>query len=263
MADPFNKGANPREGDEADRAVIMVDPFPDGPAFDFDLKESPALRAVLGRIMGFYVNQARFKSADLAAAVSDKVFSRFLMAPRRNSNGESFDGQAAIACGALGGFGGFLEHAFRAHDYQLGRRNCQNFLRHAFALPTTNQPIIGGNDRARLLNEKFLTQDGDDFPYVPVIPLVGEAAKPVPALVWPAMGQTQIAELRAHVRRRANAAVVQALSETARNWLIRWPLRLLWCVYGRRKLVNLVMAAILADITEREQYDGPAPGPAA
>lgn len=263
MADPFGASANQREGDLADRAVIMVDPFPDGPAFQFDLEESPALRAILGRILGFYVDQARFKPVELAAAVSDAVFSRFLIAPRRNSNGERFDGQAAIACGALSGFGGFLDQAFRAHDYQLGRRNCQNFLRHAFALPTTNQPIVGGNDRARALNGELLTQDADDFPYVPVIPLVGEAAKEVPAPIWPAIGQTQIAELRIHVRSRADAVVAQALRETVKSCLVRWPLRLLWCVYGRRKLVNKLMAVILADLIEREQYDGPAPGPIA
>ena len=40
-----------------------------------------------------------------------------------------------LACGSVGGFGGFLSEDFRAHDFQLGRRNCQQFLRTTFALP--------------------------------------------------------------------------------------------------------------------------------
>jgi hypothetical protein len=44
-----------------------------------------------------------------------------------------------IACGLLGGFGGFLAEDFRALDFQLGRRNCQEFLRSTFGLPASNK----------------------------------------------------------------------------------------------------------------------------
>ena len=43
-----------------------------------------------------------------------------------------------IASAVLGGFGGFLHHSFRRHDYLLGRRNAQAFLKWGFALPETN-----------------------------------------------------------------------------------------------------------------------------
>jgi hypothetical protein len=43
-----------------------------------------------------------------------------------------------IASGALGGFSGFLHESFRQHDYLLGQRNAQAFLRWNFALPETN-----------------------------------------------------------------------------------------------------------------------------
>ena len=48
----------------------------------------------------------------------------------------------AIATGVLGGFGGFLDESFRAHDYQLGRRNCQKFLRDIFSVGE-GHPFVG------------------------------------------------------------------------------------------------------------------------
>ena len=56
------------------------------------------------------------------------------MCPAAKSKGRKL----ALACGSLGGFSGFLHESFRRHDYLLGRRNAQAFLRWHFALPETN-----------------------------------------------------------------------------------------------------------------------------
>jgi hypothetical protein len=57
----------------------------------------------------------------------------FLIAPRRyDDDGNIADGSKAIACGTLGGFGGFLDKSFREHDFFLGRNNCKSFLQSHF-----------------------------------------------------------------------------------------------------------------------------------
>jgi hypothetical protein len=70
-----------------------------------------------------------------------------------------------IACGLLGSFGGFLEEKFRANDFQLGRRNCQQFLLASLFVSADNV-IVG--------------QPGKAPGTVPVIPLLDTAADPIP-----------------------------------------------------------------------------------
>jgi hypothetical protein len=41
----------------------------------------------------------------------------------------------ALQCATLAAFGGFFARGFRAHDYELGRRNCQKFLLDHFVFP--------------------------------------------------------------------------------------------------------------------------------
>jgi hypothetical protein len=69
-------------------------------------------------------------------ALNQNQINTFLIAPRRKSliNGEKeiADGSKAIACGTLGGFGGFLDIRFREHDFFLGRNNCKSFLKNHF-----------------------------------------------------------------------------------------------------------------------------------
>ena len=68
-----------------------------------------------------------------------EVYSRFLIVPRRGFRADGTLEPFTIACGSLGGFGGFLSRKFREHDYQLGRRNCQWFLKQYFALPSEGE----------------------------------------------------------------------------------------------------------------------------
>ena len=63
----------------------------------------------------------------------------FLIAPRRYDLGDKAvaEGSKAIACGTLGGFGGFLDKSFREHDFFLGRNNCKSFLQSHFKFRAT------------------------------------------------------------------------------------------------------------------------------
>ncbi len=147
-------GRNPREGIEANRAVILIDPFPatdqdesmqPGAAEPFrDSKTSTdtqptSIFDVLPRLLSAYTNQARYDANDQALAADPEVYSRFMLSPVRAApNGETLTGAKALASGALGAFAGFLSIAYRHHDFLLGRRNAEYFLRTYFALPQGN-----------------------------------------------------------------------------------------------------------------------------
>ena len=179
---------NPRQPDAADRAVVTISPFPSRMDFnakaDFD-KEAEVGTALLS-LASTLIASSRFFGESLALIV-DGTFSRFMIAP----SGQQVPGQQALQCGSLGAFGGFFEKAFRQHDYQLGRRNCQQFLRTQFLLPTANPIIAGGlpangAGRAAMVQQFGGPAPSANFPqwpdWIQVIPLCGAvtAEEPVP-----------------------------------------------------------------------------------
>lgn len=129
---------NARDADTAKKAMVLIDPFPNHAI----LPEGPSpgdlrLTHLVPGFLGTLVDQARFKPEELALAQSDRVFSRFAIVPSRPTQRDPTP-KNPIACGILGGFGGFLHHSFRRHDYLLGRRNAQAFLRWNFMLAESN-----------------------------------------------------------------------------------------------------------------------------
>jgi hypothetical protein len=180
---------NPREPLKADRAVITVSPFPSQTKFNGHAKyeEEAEVGAALGSLAGALIASSRFFGESLALIVSGEAFSRFMIAPSDTQpDGTQIPGQSALQCGSLGAFGGFFAKEFRRHDYQLGRRNCQQFLRVHFALPEGNPTIKQGfarlsdQQRAAVLgNAKFNVlppMDSDETrgqKWIPVIPLCG------------------------------------------------------------------------------------------
>jgi hypothetical protein len=80
-----------------------------------------------------------------------------MISPTRHGNGSPESKLYPIACGAMGGFSGFLHESFRRHDYLLGRRNAQAFLRWNFALPETNDLFAGVN----INRDRWLVRDAD------------------------------------------------------------------------------------------------------
>ncbi len=84
---------------------------------------------------------------------------------------KAYDGSAAIACGSLGGFGGFLDKSFREHDFYLGRINCQSFLRKHFRIKCNGENSIENAVTAAYTDQMkkyFQKECGAD--YVPIIP---------------------------------------------------------------------------------------------
>jgi hypothetical protein len=194
-------GHNDPNGGLANRAVVLIAPFPNyrqPPPSDEDDK----LVHILPLLASALIEQARFKPDELDKAANDKIFSRFMISPIRPAGRNPKAEKYPIACGALGGFSGFLHESFRRHDYLLGRRNAQAFLRWNFALPETNilfTNFTSRHDRWYVRNADGVTgsineeieqalprkkfaitvggqKDADGFP---IIPLVGKLRHPI------------------------------------------------------------------------------------
>jgi hypothetical protein len=195
---------NPRDATEANRAVLMIDPFPDdggrGIPADTESAEVTALVRALFPALKF---QARFKPNELGVALGENVFSRFLIAPvRKEKTGDETD----LAASGLTGFSGFLDRRFRVHDFQLGRMNCQKFLRDHLCVHIDN-PVVA--DWVKKLREsghldKYRTRTRDavgneklDEDFVQIIPLMEDVVKRVEALPWPKLPQGREAFMKA------------------------------------------------------------------
>lgn len=223
-----NNASNPRDPRDADRAVVMISPFPEGKTTGKFQSPNLALNAVLSALLPTLLTQVRFKVDELAAAADETIASRWLIAPRRYNDDTEIPSSRYIACGALGGFGGFLDQKFREHDYLLGRRNCQWFL-------------------ANWTASKHTYESGK-----PIVPLVGSAAIPVPQPHWPKMSGYDLERLIVHVRQRGDAVIPAVLRQVLPGCvacLLSWPAKILWRLLG----VPKVREAIETDLIDRQQ----------
>jgi hypothetical protein len=172
---------NPGAADEANCAVITVAPFPATNLYEpnYDFATNSSILGMLPNLFTALVSQSRFLGESLNAVIDTASFSRFVLAP----SDANHPGQDALQCGVLGAFGGFFERGFRAHDYQLGRRNCQKFLLDTFRLSVDNPIIAKGlaklDDPASVIGDYENGHPGT----VPIIPICGSC---VPEVTEPA-----------------------------------------------------------------------------
>jgi hypothetical protein len=223
---------NPRDGLSADKAVVLIAPFPNFVKTP-DADNGDRLIHILPRLLSALIDQSRFKPEELHLAASDKCFSRFMISPTREGANPDEAKRVPIACGVLGGFGGFLHESFRRHDYLLGRRNAQAFLRWNFALPKDHPFFVGvpinserwwvrdvskckgsvtREQEQRLDPKPFATKDEPGSPTTPgypIIPLVGSALDPVeiPAADMPRPDDIDTTALSEKIRKRAAAVI--------------------------------------------------------
>jgi hypothetical protein len=230
-AAPWRLAPNPRDPFAADRAVLMIDPFPEGPAFTVAWPDDPegdprALSGLVGRLFGALVAQARFKPTELQAAMDADVRSRFLIAPSRRPEGAPegarVRGAAAIASGALGGFSGFFDRRFRQHDFILGQRNARSFLAQHFTLPLGNPAMGGETDPARRAEERPVL--GPDNP------VLNEPNDPP---VWPTMSREALQAALDAIGRRLDAVVAHQLAAERPVWPVRLLIRAGFAIWGR------------------------------
>ncbi|GAB4044115.1 patatin-like phospholipase domain-containing protein [Spirosoma litoris] len=152
-------------------SVLMIEPFPtiQNPP---QIKPQPRLllKTLIGQIYSTMRTQLRFKQGNLQQAVDQDLISKYIIAPTRLAGNRKVIGSQAIACGSLGGFGGFLTKAYRAHDFQLGRLNCQKFLREHFRIDADTTNTIFTEGYADPESQNTFTYKSKGKYYWPIIP---------------------------------------------------------------------------------------------
>lgn len=120
--------------------LIMVDPFPNYiSANPFKEKEvNDDLFHTIPQLISTLRQQASFKEKDVTDMFDDNTDKNMIWPTRYDENNKPL--KNTIACGALSGFAGFINKDFRVHDYMLGRKNCQSFLRYYFHLDEDLHP---------------------------------------------------------------------------------------------------------------------------
>jgi hypothetical protein len=163
------------------------------------------------------------------------------------------------------GFGGFLSRRFREHDYQLGRRNCQWFLRQYFAIPTDHTPrnrILEAWSPEALVKHGVKKagrgglRDGKDvsLPLARIIPLYGTALPDVPPPAWPRLTEDELEALRPKVKRRLGGVVHSLVNHNVQGFLwgplARGALKSAWW-FQRSSAVDSVISAVRKDLSMR------------
>ncbi|PKM38205.1 MAG: hypothetical protein CVV06_01960 [Gammaproteobacteria bacterium HGW-Gammaproteobacteria-10] len=235
---------NEHDSKHADRTVIMVNPFPEPPTFasDQDAKKFDLL-SILRRLFPTLLNQNRFKFEEMVLALDDQYASRWLISPRRYV-GEALQ-EHGIACGLLGGFGGFVDRAFREHDYELGRKNCQEFLARWFGVASENDHVSTKNITWPQLQSELPFNNGK----VPIIPLYGKAREPVEVRPWPRIAKRKVRDIAEMAELRLKKLVPKLLSKhlSGSKWVV---IRGLFAVANIKEPVYYTC---LADLTRRDQ----------
>ena len=263
--EPFNlahielaglKGKNPRTGDKAHRAIIMVDPFTEPRSNNSEQDDS--LIGVGKALASAFKAQTRFNQFDLTLAEAVDVYSRFMIAPSRLG----IKGSRAIASGGMGGFLGFFCEEYRLHDYMLGRRNCHFFLRDWFVLPSNN-PLFSNWPEAAFNNSQFKSSNTARTGHHQIIPLVGSAALNQKLPAWPEGKFSGYESVRDKVEARLDAAYphirttihTAASSESAfLSWICRPIVNLvtllIWRFWVRSKILKYFKSKINSGLDE-------------
>ncbi|SHM80686.1 patatin-like phospholipase family protein [Mucilaginibacter sp. OK098] len=124
--------------------VLMIAPFPSTKPQAISLGDK--LLHVVGLTLSAMISQMRAKASQIKDAMNPTCAGQYLIDPSRTIHKntpeqKTIQGERAIACGALGGFSGFLNKEFRVHDYFLGRYNCQVFLQQYFTISAASLSI--------------------------------------------------------------------------------------------------------------------------
>ncbi|MBL8661156.1 MAG: patatin-like phospholipase family protein [Rhodospirillales bacterium] len=201
---------NARDARQSDRAVLMIDPLPeDEGCVDPGCGAAPDIVEALFSMFATLRRQARFKPQEVMLAMHEDVHSRFLIAPLRP---DKLPSQTDLASVGLSGFVGFVNEQLRMHDFQLGRRNCQKFLRDHFVVHIENPIVAPWVEQGRAagldLSDYHPRRDAaggggeldDDF--VQLIPLFGDARKPVALRPWPRLDPGEVSPILDMIDRR-------------------------------------------------------------
>lgn len=237
--------------DNFSSTTIMIDPFPSEKKADFDGEDS--VLSVAGKTLSAMLAQVRLKPESLEEIYDRNNPDLFLIAPVRevkttNDQKVKISGSRALACGFLGGFGGFIHKEFRIHDFFLGRANCEKFLREHFTVPkdTTNPIFVNGYKDVD--KSDFLSSDKERLQIIPVFKKEStEAYMPIfeSGSTWPVRREQDVDRFNSALKHRVGKII---MNMGDMNWFSK---SLLWVgnrVLLRRKLSKSALHTIKKDM---------------
>jgi hypothetical protein len=168
------KEKNPKSIENDRYGVIMIDPFPNK---DHDVEKSGSgIMSIAGGLLKALRNQVMFNQDGILEALDMSDRTKFLIEPIREikKDGKWVRPKNDLASAPMGGFAGFLSRDFREHDFQLGRKNCQVFLRYYFAVASEDiekrldiVPNTAIKDRYQFAVPKMDPNGKKFFPIIP------------------------------------------------------------------------------------------------
>lgn len=259
---------NPAIKEKDNYAIIMVDPFPNQDSGEavYDTK-----RDIISIAKGMFKalrNQVMFNQDGIFEALSLSNRTKFLVEPIRKQNSAKgmIRSKKDLASAPLSGFGGFLDESFREHDFYLGRKNCQSFLRYYFAVENENSVKRFGAQVTDSAKDRFSYSDKDDVnkvpKYFPIIPDMRvlhaikkkyntetfgvDAELPYPS--YPTFSMKTFDETYKKPIQKRIRKIVQSLTK---NRLYTYAFRLL----GQRKVYRMVRNTIEKSLKDSELID--------
>ncbi|MBZ9938919.1 patatin-like phospholipase family protein [Mesorhizobium sp. BR1-1-16] len=237
-------GSNPRNVEEACRAVILVDPF----ATPSAMPKSPTTAADLARaVVRLLLDQARYRAGDIALAVDDDVYSRFLI-------GAGMTGAATptLASGSLGAFGGFLDRELLKHDFALGRYDAYLFLTRSFRFDPLNvifanaaTPWTPGQINIYTTGAYiFPGQKPAEIGFLPMIPLM-ESLRENPPRPPPSVPKATLPKgFDDQIAVWLDGLFERVLAATSLNFVMKTGAKGLWKAWGRSKARGEILKRI-------------------
>lgn len=244
--EPFERVSSLISGIDPDEqkfsgTTLMIDPFPSY-ASDFDIKTDD-ITSIIGKTLSTMLGHLRSKPEVLNRIFVKNDVSQYQIAPVRYQNNKKIEGSKAIACGFMGGFGGFIHKEFRIHDFFLGRANCEHFLREYFTVdPNTSNSIFKegykGVDLTKYVSSKGRRQ---------IIPLFSDKQNTMymptfeSGTIWPKRKESDIDRYKKALRSRAGAIIMNMAD-------YNWRQRLLIGAGNRLILKRLMAKKVMATI---------------
>lgn len=248
--------SNPRDPDKVNRAVLMIDPFPsEGPVTKKDVCGYAAydIIKVFTSMFSSLKQQARFKPEELVLAQDEKVYSRWMIAPiRYDAQGKRAD--YPIASGMLGGFGGFLSEVFRRHDFQLGRRNCQKFLRETFVIPleeAKKNPVFKSYSPTQF-NDYKVTVNGIDCLQIIPVDWLQASKTDVPPLAWDKIPKGDWEDIQGLIKDRMDKVADRLVDTKLEGNFIGQVVARLGLFFLKGKMKDSIIAAVEKELKKYE-----------
>jgi hypothetical protein len=265
---------NPRAANQANRALLLIDPLADEPTTvnPIGLSIVAAAKALISTLVG----GARYLTADLDLFQAQDVFSRFQLVPTRtgldgralpgdaaprDKNGNPPVGEAALAGTDLFALGGWCARPFRVHDFLLGRLNMAAYLRRELILRGDNS--LFNNWSLGKINDYSLQQNGDRLTtavtpetpkatyFLPVIPMPADNFGVTPP-TWP-NGALDPSSLQQPIKARAEA-VLGALRADNLPGFVGWLVALVALGGVADTIANDIVAALTKTLADRNLW---------